>query len=205
MKIPPQDKAFSLIEILVAVAIIVILAALSLPAMRAARNAANAGKCTSNLRQIYNLAATWAVDNDGYVPQARWHDENLPSQYKGGNLVKLGLTKEMTVCPSSGLKAPSYGLSTRLVVDGTPQWGPGDIYYYVRGKYKLGLLSPRTILFSETGKQAWSGQAGAYVSDTASASTPHSGRGNVLFADGHIEMWDTVELKKTANWTKGIP
>ena len=127
---------------------------------------------------------------------------NLPSAYK--NLIPYGLTPKLMTCPAAGLKAPTYGISSRLVT-GSPQWGPGDVYYYSHGKYKLSLLSPRTVFFSETAKQSWSGSAGAYISAPEYAAAPHFGKGNVLFADGHVETVGTNELKTVPLWTNGIP
>lgn len=202
MKVRPRNKGITLIEILVVVGIMAVLAALLFPALRSTRKAASNGVCVSNLRQIYQLSSVWAVENDGYLPQGQWYVTNLPSQYS--NLTRYGLTKKMTVCTESKLQAPSYGINSRLVTS-SPQWGPADVYYWSHGKYKLAHLSPRTIFFSETAQQSWSGSAGAYISAPEYASVPHLGKGNVLFADGHVESWGTNDLKKTENWSYGVP
>lgn len=202
MKIRRRNHGLTLIEILVVVGIMAVLAALLFPALSNSRKAATSTVCVSNLRQIFQLSAAWAADNDGYLPQGQWYVTNLPSQYS--NLTKYGLTKKMTVCPASGLNAPSYGISSRLVTS-DPQWGPGDVYYWSHGKYKLALLSPRTIFFAETGKQPWSGSAGAYISAPDYAATPHAKKGNVLYCDGHVEALGTNDLKNVDNWTYGVP
>lgn len=198
-----NPHGLTLIELLVVIGIIAVLASLLFPALSSTRKATANAVCVSNLRQIFQLSAIWATDNDGYVPQSQWYVTNLPTMYN--NLTKYGLTTKMTICPASGLQSPTYGISSRLVTSASPQWGPGDVYFWSHGKYKLALLSPRTIFFSETAQQPWSGKAGAYISAPESAAAPHGNRGNVLYCDGHVESLGTNDLKKVENWSYGIP
>jgi prepilin-type N-terminal cleavage/methylation domain-containing protein/prepilin-type processing-associated H-X9-DG protein len=67
---PSRRRGFTLVELLVVIAIIGVLIALVLPAIAAARNAAQSSQCRSNLRQI-GLAAVQFRDQTGYFPQYR--------------------------------------------------------------------------------------------------------------------------------------
>jgi prepilin-type N-terminal cleavage/methylation domain-containing protein/prepilin-type processing-associated H-X9-DG protein len=65
-----RRRGFTLVEMLVVIAIIVTLASLALPAIMAARNVAAAAQCASNLRQL-GLACFQYRDTSGAYPQYR--------------------------------------------------------------------------------------------------------------------------------------
>jgi len=61
-------RGFSLVELLVIVAIIAILASLLLPALSAAKQRANLIRCKANLRQIALGVSLYVMDNDNTYP-----------------------------------------------------------------------------------------------------------------------------------------
>lgn len=66
-------KNFSLIELLIVIAIIAILAAMLLPALGKARERALGTSCMGQLRQLGVFLASYAGGCDDYVPPPKWH------------------------------------------------------------------------------------------------------------------------------------
>lgn len=69
---PPRRHRFSLIELLITVAVIAILAGLLLPALNRAREKARALNCLSNLKQTGMAAISYAGDNEDCLLPARY-------------------------------------------------------------------------------------------------------------------------------------
>src|SRR6478609_8548040 len=66
--LPRVERAFTLIEAVVVVAIIAILAAILIPSLRSALESAKTTKDLSNLRQIGTLMQAYLNDKDGILP-----------------------------------------------------------------------------------------------------------------------------------------
>ncbi len=77
-----KRRAFTLVELLVVVAIIALLVSILLPALGSARTQARVLSCMANAKQIGTLVAVYQADYDGYVPKMLniWGNEFAPSE-----------------------------------------------------------------------------------------------------------------------------
>ena len=64
----PNRRAFTLLEVLVVIAVIAILTALLLPVLSRAKDSGRRAACTSNLHQLFIATSLYAADHEGVYP-----------------------------------------------------------------------------------------------------------------------------------------
>ncbi|MDD2707723.1 MAG: hypothetical protein PHV34_06905 [Verrucomicrobiae bacterium] len=206
-------RAFTIIELLIVIALLMMLCALLMPALREVKEKANQIKCMSNLKQCGMALLQYADDNEGRAPTiyiypswdgmdaswARFLTEIPPTSGwpKGGKYLP---NYEVCHCPSEKLRLVNY----------LPKNNPYEIYGM---RSSLGdcfsLFDLRTpastivigdsIIFTTSG--GWRQYRGSSDEKPASTSVGtlhlrHAGMANCWFADGHVELCDQTALKR---------
>lgn len=96
---------FTLIELLLAIAIIAILAGLLLPALKKARESGQKTYCSSNLRQLGVTVNVYKSDWNDYSPPACTTGGYPPTW--DGILYGIGMNLKILICPSDKLPIPN--------------------------------------------------------------------------------------------------
>ncbi len=200
-------RGFTLLEVLVTIAIVAVLAALLIPALKGTLRRGKDAQCLSNLRQIGVAIRLASADNNRLIPtftlKPGGGDLGSWAQNIGGY---LGSSQDWTsnrvfLCP----------LDTRI---------PGTPYY--NGYYASYGLNIELCANAEIGTNlaAVSEQSKTFLVMDVEASfgahptwggsynpqPRHAGRCNVVFVDGHVQALTPDEIKSAPfNWPDGNP
>ena len=205
-------KNFTLIELLVVLAIIAILASLLLPALSKARVAAQATKCTSNLKQCAMGISLYTND---------WHETfavRLTGSNPWGNRLRTNnyiTSRGAYFCPmilppggfgDAAAEWKTYACRIANGIDfanyGNSQYDPGTAFQRVAGTAVAWYISdtafiparsrnPSTVfVLSDSWDVSYQASTSTFWNysgySTAGVVLVHGGRANLSFVDGHV-------------------
>ena len=209
-----RSVGYTLVELLVVVAIVAIMAALLFPSLSGVWESFHSAKCISNLRQLSQAALQFSSDNENYLPPALWANGTNSSSVLDPYLKDAS---GRVLCPSArAITNRAYGINLALELCLPLSWGPNDDTYYRHSAYKILQLSKPAgiILFADSPSLSSNG-VGSYIvlppipafQMAARIDTRHSGRKkfNASFVDGHAETLTTDSALSAGFWTNGLP
>ena len=200
---------FSLVELLVTIAIIAILMAILLPLLKQAKETASRSACTNNLRQIGIAVTAYAYDFNGVFPT---HDESTSVPFLSGfHSYPYGYRKLLSpeyisnwrilYCPNH----PRLGQASEKATDHIGYNSLRGQQYFTYNIYDYPLLSlndclryPRALYMDFTAQLAVAPSGSGWIDSRYNGHIPAPGKlkgANVLFSDGAVSWYQATRLR----------
>lgn len=185
---------FSLIELLVVVAVIAILAGLLLPALNSSRVRAETIKCQNNLSQISKLLSSYTVSSNGFYAPASGSPTWGESEGWMNLITEDKSAKNCYRCPTERSRAEfSYALNCREIFMKTGTFGS-----WRDAEFSKSLTGPSKIIIveesnnsgfadSDSDKDNYSQNCVSFTAGSGFSLLNHASCIPMLFVDGHSD------------------
>lgn len=206
-------QAFTLIELLIVIAVIGILLAVLTPALKKAKNAARKLICSSNVRQFGIALNAYTMDHDQRLPPSSCHLD-APQQYWLHVLSHYSDADLLYCCPSDTSKEFVDWDRPLEEQDDDLRWSSYAVNSMTdpdcplnQGRYNRldQIPQPRYCVYLCEAPEHWVHEDHLHPENWGSidevkgqiAWDRHDGRSNYLFTDGHAEC---LEVEQTWAW-----
>ena len=198
-----KARAFTLVELLVVIAVVAILAALLLPVISSAKESARHAVCVSNLRQIVLATLVYAEEHDDSFP-AQPGGDGVSARAFGGD----GTNYYDLLMPYLNSPQPWLCPSTFYGPGGLMSYHMNGLIITSNGLRTAAIPDPaQTLLLEESGRTRWDNamlrpdQLAQHQFGRPQIN--HSGGGNVPFVDGHVTWYP--DWQWNSNYFKEVP
>jgi prepilin-type processing-associated H-X9-DG protein/prepilin-type N-terminal cleavage/methylation domain-containing protein len=203
---------FTLVELMVVVALLAVLTSMLMVAMPAVREKANRAKCAHHLKQLYLAFGQYVADENVYPKGAsqsgsasdrQWWGNLLTNYWMSGTSDEYELKRKMQIvrCPTATALHGNYEDWSLLM----NQWLQGKSF----GGGGAGVMSLPPERASKTilaGDGHWQGSRWDGIDPlTQKPDFDHSGGANFVFCDGHVAYMRPPKALEQHYWFTNVP